>query len=89
MGLKLETTLATGVVAEYYSIRDIKIDNDEMTIRQDLHISKALKDEGKSAIRSELHVFPHVKAGTAEGHIYEIAYGKLKGTEEFSEAIDV
>tara|TARA_R110002096_G_scaffold275286_4_gene469027 strand:- start:603 stop:899 length:297 start_codon:yes stop_codon:yes gene_type:complete len=97
MGLRLETTLDSGEVGEYFSIEELTVRQSDIVVRLYMYKSEALKTSGCSKMDSQLIVIEHDKSETAEGNLYAIAYTKLKesrmldGVEEnkFANAVDV
>ena len=97
MALQLQKDMTTGVSANYWSIVDLRLKNDKMVIKIELHLSKAIKTEGKSAIEVLNISVDCTKDEAMAGNIYEIAYNKIKASNivegielnEFVEATNV
>jgi len=89
MALQISKEMSTGVVANYWSIKELKIDDNIIVIRLDLYISKELKDAGKAPVYSRNFRIDHDKAVTVNSNVYELAYNGIKASDEFSSALDV
>lgn len=97
MALQLQKEMTTGVSANYYSIREIIVTDTKIKIKLDLHISKEMKDDGKTAIEMINIAVDHIKSETQVGNIYEIAYNAIKASNmvegielnDFVNAVDV
>lgn len=89
MALQLEKELPIGISANYWSISEIKVKDDELHVRIDLHISQSIKTSGKSAIESKRMIIPCSKQDVISGNVYQLAYDIIKVTEDFQGSVDV
>lgn len=98
MALELEKELSNGLTAKYWSITKIETSGDEVKAVLELHVSKELKDAGKSSVQKKHVRLTLPKAEIITSNLYELVYNEVKKSDkpyddieinEFVDALDV
>ncbi len=97
MAIKKVTDLASGVIAEYYSISEIIAVKLNVRIRVDLYLNKSSRDSGKAPIMQNCYqkrilTLPggySFVASSYDVNLFSEAYDYLKSLTMFDGATDV